>query len=76
MVSFEVVQGEYKDFEPNNFLEVARKKAVGDNGRTSTFLSISRGYYTKEGEKRWKASITIPDDPEMVAFILKSLQSL
>jgi hypothetical protein len=63
MVEFETVKAEEVKFGKNNFIEVARKKAVSDNDERE-FVSISRGYYLPDGSKRWKASITLPDEKE------------
>ena len=44
MVEFETLRAEKINFGRNNFIEIARKKAIADNG-TNEFISISRGYY-------------------------------
>ena len=63
MVEFETLKSEEVKFGRNNFIEVSRKKAVTDNGEKE-FISISRGYYLPDESKRWKASITLPDEKE------------
>ena len=63
MVEFETLKSEEVKFGRNNFIEVSRKKAVTDNGQKE-FISISRGYYLPDESKRWKASITLPDEKE------------
>ena len=72
MVEFETVKAEEVKFGKNNFIEVARKKAVSDNEERE-FVSISRGYYLPDGSKRWKASITLPDEKEKREKIAKLL---
>ena len=62
-------------FGRNNFIEVARKKAVGDDGERE-FISLSRGYHLPDGTKKWKASITLPDEEEKrekIAELIKKL---
>jgi hypothetical protein len=75
MVEFETVKAEEVKFGKNNFIEVARKKAVSDNEERE-FVSISRGYYLPDGSKRWKASITLPDEKEKREKIAKLLKDL
>lgn len=75
MVEFETVKAEEVKFGKNNFIEVARKKAVSDNEERE-FVSISRGYYLPDGAKRWKASITLPDEKEKREKIAKLLKDL
>ncbi len=75
MVEFETVKAEEVKFGKNNFIEVARKKAVSDNEERE-FVSISRGYYLPDGAKRWKSSITLPDEKEKREKIAKLLKDL
>jgi hypothetical protein len=74
-VQFEVVSSERVPFGKNNFLEVARKKAVSETGVTE-FISLSRGYTMKDGSERYKSSISIPDDPEIRKFLAEKLESI
>jgi len=75
MVEFETITAEEIEFGRNNFIEVARKKAVGDDGERE-FISLSRGYHLPDGTKKWKASITLPDEEEKrekIAELIKKL---
>jgi len=75
MVEFQVIKAEEVKFGKNNFIEVARKKALGEGGDRE-FISLSRGYYLPDGTKKWKSSITLPDETdkrEQIAALLKSL---
>jgi len=75
MVEFETITAEEVEFGRNNFIEVARKKAVGDDGERE-FVSLSRGYHLPDGTKKWKASITLPDEEEKrekIADLIKKL---
>jgi len=75
MVEFETITAEEVEFGRNNFIEVARKKAVGDDGERE-FVSLSRGYHLPDGTKKWKASITLPDEEEKrekIADLIKRL---
>ncbi len=74
MVEFETIKTKEIKFG-NNFIEVSRKKVISDRGENE-FISISRGYYLKDGTKGWKASITLPsekDKREEISELIKSL---
>ena len=72
---FETIKAEKVDFGRNNFLEVARKRAITPEG-TNEFISVSRGYYLPDKSERFKRSLTIPDDQkvrERIADLIKTL---
>jgi len=75
MVNFETLKSEKKEFGRNNFLEVARKKAITEDGE-SEFISVSRGYFLPDGSERFKKSLTIPDDDEIKKFVAQSILEL
>jgi len=62
-VQFETLKAEEVKFGKNNFLEVARKKAVTDDGENE-FIAITRGFFAPDGSKRFKRSLAIPDEKE------------
>jgi len=74
-VEFETIRAEKVNFGRNNFLEVARKRARTSDG-TNEFISVSRGYYLPDKSERFKRSLTIPDDPEVRAFVAEKIRSL
>ncbi len=75
-VEFETVVSEDVNFGTNNFLEVARKKAITDDSENE-FISISRGFFTpKEEEKRFRKSIAFPVDPEVVDAVIAALKKV
>ena len=55
----------------NNFIEIARKKI-----EDAEFISISKGFYNKAGEKRYKNGIGFPDEDELKKFMLDKLQNI
>ena len=63
MVEFETLKAEEVKFGKNNFIEVARKKAVSEAVQKE-FVAVSRGFYLSDGTKKWKSSITLPDEEE------------
>ena len=75
-VSFETIKAEIKDFGRNNFIEVARKKATSEDGQTNEFISVTRGYYAQDGSKKYKKSLTIPDDEETKEFVAEMIRTL
>jgi hypothetical protein len=74
-VRFETLSAEKIPFGKNNFLEVARKKAITDDG-VSEFISVSRGYYLPDGSEKYKKSITIPDDASIKNFVTERIIKL
>jgi len=74
-VNFEVLKAEEIKFGNNNFIEVSRKKAVTKEGENE-FISLSRGFFLPNGQKRFKTSITIPLSYEVVEFITTKLKEM
>ncbi|MCK4555312.1 MAG: hypothetical protein KAJ91_01780 [Candidatus Aenigmarchaeota archaeon] len=75
MVDFQTVKSEEIAFGNNNFLEIARKKAVTESGENE-FISISRGFYTPEKEKRFKKSIAVPVEKEVVDAVIEAMKKI
>lgn len=75
MVEFQTIKAEKVNFGRNNFLEVARKKAIGEDGENE-FISISRGYFLPDKTERFKKSLTIPDDENIKKFIAEKVLEL
>ncbi|MBI5060944.1 MAG: hypothetical protein HZB67_01375 [Candidatus Aenigmarchaeota archaeon] len=75
MVEFETIKAEEIQFGNNNFIEVARKKAVSDD-RENIFISISRGFFAFNGEKRYRKSFTLPLNDEVLDFVAKKLKEV
>ncbi|MEA3558002.1 MAG: hypothetical protein U9R75_01985 [Candidatus Thermoplasmatota archaeon] len=73
MVDFETIEFKNIPFGKNNFVEVARKKAVLGNGGQTEFISISRGYFQSDDSKRYKNSVTIPMDEDVRKQIAKNI---
>ena len=75
MVEFETIKAEEIKFGTNNFLEIARKKAISEDGE-NIFISISRGFFTPEGEKRYRKSFTVPMDDAVKDFIAQKIKEM
>ena len=68
-------------FETNNFVEVSLKKCfVNEAGEdeAKTFVAISRGFFASgdDRQKRYKRSITVPSNKELVEKIISALQEI
>ena len=68
-VKFETISAEKIPFGRNNFIEVARKKAITKEGENE-FISLSRGFFLPDGTEKFKKSITIPDDQLIKDFVI------
>lgn len=60
-VEFVTIRAEELPFGKNNFLEIAHKKAVSERGENE-FVSVSRGFMTQTGQKRFRSSVSMPVD--------------
>ena len=74
-VKFDTVSAEEVKFGKNNFIEVARKKAIVEDGENE-FIAISRGFFLPDGTKRFKKSIAVPDDKAIREFISKKVKEI
>ncbi len=75
-VDFETVVSEEVKFGTNNFLEIARKKAITSDSENE-FISISRGFFTPENdEKRFRKSIAFPVDADVVDSVIEALKKV
>ncbi|MBI2076112.1 MAG: hypothetical protein HYT72_02600 [Candidatus Aenigmarchaeota archaeon] len=72
MVEFETIKSEEIKFGNSKFIEVARKKAISEDGENE-FISVSSGFFTPEGEKRYRKSFTVPLDESVRKFIAETL---
>lgn len=72
-VEFQTLAADEVKFGKNNFIEVARKKAIAEGGENE-FIAISRGFFTPDGTKRFRRSLAIPDQEEVISFVVKKLQ--
>ena len=83
-VEFQTEKAEEIKFGRNSFVEIARKKAVSDDGE-NVFISISKGFFAPDGSKRFSGgrcrncnasvsrNISLPNEPDVVKDIAKKL---
>jgi len=75
-VEFKTIKAEEVKFGRNSFIEVARKVAKTDEGENE-FISISKGFYMPEGNgKRFRKSISLPNEPEVLVEVAKLLKTI
>jgi hypothetical protein len=75
-VKFETMRAEKIPFGKNNFIEIARKKAITPDGSVNEFITVSRGFTRQDGSERYKSAVTIPDDPEIKNQIAEKIKTL
>lgn len=75
MVEFEVIEERVIPFGKNNFIEVSRKRALFSRGEAE-FISIARGYFTQGDEKRYRNSVTLPLDSEVLRDIAETVRGM
>jgi hypothetical protein len=75
MVTFETIKAEEIKYGNKKFIEVARKKAIAEDGENE-FISISSGFFTPDGQKRYKKSFTVPKEQEVIDFVCDKLKEI
>lgn len=75
MVEFETMESKEVKFGTNNFIEVSRKKAISEEGE-NIFISIARGFFGPNGEKRYRKNFSLPDNNEVLDAVVEALSSL
>jgi len=75
MVEFETRDSKEIKFGNNKFLEVARKVAKTPEGENE-FISISKGFITPTGQKRFKNALGFPAEDEIKNNLIEALQSI
>ena len=75
MVEYVTIKTEEVKFGNNDFIEVARKKAISESGENE-FISISRGFMMMDGTKRYRKSFTVPIQKEVVEFVSEKLKEM
>jgi len=75
MVEFETIETKEIKFGNNKFLEVARKKAKTPEGENE-FISISKGFVTQSGQKRFKNALGFPAEENIKNGLIEALQSI
>jgi hypothetical protein len=74
-MEYETLKSKEIEFGDDEFIQLALKKAVSGEGEKE-FVSISRGFVNKEGEKRFKSNFSLPSDVDVVDFVSKHLPEM
>lgn len=75
-VEFKDIKSEEIEFGKNSFLEIARKVAITDESENE-FISISRGFYLPDGNKRYKnRNVSVPSDSDLLKKISKIISNI
>lgn len=74
-VKFDTICAEKVNFGRNNFIEVARRRAITEDGENE-YISISRGYYLGDDREVFKKSLTVPDSEEVKKFVAEKIMTL
>lgn len=72
---FEVINEKTLKFGKNKFLEISRKKAVTPEGENE-FISISKGFFTPDGQKRFKNALGFEFNQELLKQVSEALMSI
>lgn len=73
MATYESLTEETRTFGKNSYVEVSRKRLVDEQDRASEFVLVTRGFYDRDGRKRWTRFVTLPDDAEVKAWVREAL---
>jgi hypothetical protein len=79
MVKFETLQSKEYKYGKNNFIEISRKRVLDEQNvedDAPEFIQISKGYYDKDGNKRYKSGVGMPENPELKAFMIETLREI
>jgi len=75
MVEFETIENIEIKFGTNKFLEVALKKAKTPEGENE-FVSISKGFITPAGMKRFKNALGVERNKETITKLIDALEKI
>ncbi|MFN3527948.1 MAG: hypothetical protein ACK4YO_02480 [Candidatus Altarchaeaceae archaeon] len=76
-VEYDVIKVETVNFGVNKFVEIARKVPKNEDGTAGQeFISVSKGYYLPNGEKKYKEGLGFPSDERIAGEVLEKLKSI
>lgn len=70
---FKTITAFEKKYGTRNFVEIALKKTEDSDNK---FISFSKGYYDKMGNKRYKKSLGFTLSEEMKQFVIDSISKI
>jgi len=76
-VVYEVIKTETVNYGVNKFIELSRKIPKNEDGSPGQeFISISKGYYTPNGERRYKEGLGFPSDAKVTEEIIEKIKAV
>lgn len=75
MTDYETIHETTHRIGRTGYLEVARKRLKEDENETD-FIVLTRGFYAKDGGKKWTRFVTIPDEPDAREWLAKQVRDL
>jgi len=72
MVEFETLFMQEKKYGRNSFVEVSKKRS----GEGFVFISFSKGWYTNDGQKRYKKNFSVSFNKDLMEFVADVLVKL
>jgi len=73
MAKYETIKSEYMDYGQNRFIEISKKRILPEG---ATFMNLSKGYYTPEGERKYQGGLGFPDDESLIDKIIRGFRCL
>ncbi len=71
-VDFKVLKSFEKKYGSGKFVEISLKETEDGN----KFISLSKGYYDRDGNKRYSKSFGFANEQEMKDFVIDSFKNL
>ena len=75
MVEYNTLKEKVFKFGNNNFLEVSIRSLI-DGDKEVFYISLSRGFINREGNKIYKKNFTLPYDKELLGEVIKELKEI
>ncbi|MGQ0534527.1 MAG: hypothetical protein ACT4PT_00440 [Methanobacteriota archaeon] len=75
VAEFQNVKKEIVRFNNAAYLTVERNRVVEDN-KASEYLTITRGYYMRDGTARRRSQVTLPNDPATIQRVAELLKTI
>ncbi|MFA5861283.1 MAG: hypothetical protein WDA16_06265 [Candidatus Thermoplasmatota archaeon] len=75
MTDYETLQATTHRIGRTGFIEVARRRLKEEDAQTD-FIMVARGFYAKDGGKKWTRYVTIPDEPDAREWLARQVRDL
>lgn len=75
MADYQTIQETTHRIGRTGFIEVARRRLKEEDAETD-FIMVARGFYAKDGGKKWTRFVTIPDEPAAREWLARQVRDL